>query len=411
MDAPDVILMDVHPPWREGEDVEEPAAEAAAPALAPDRQQLKLCGTTFEVPLHFEPIRALGKGTYGVVAAFRNKETEQNVAVKKIPNPFRNTVDGKRCLREIRLLRLLDHECIIKLLDLVAPSSPVFNEVHLVTELMDGDLHTVICSDETLTEDHVQFFIYNIFRALLYLHSANVVHRDLKPANVLVNKDCDTKLCDFGLARGRAGFSEEDDDFLRTEYVGTRWYRAPEVVLTSMEYTATVDMWSAGCILGELMGRAPMFRGKDFLDQIRSICAVLGSPKDSELSFIPPENEAARNFIRTRFPAMPREDWTAMFPNSTEDQRDLLDKLLQFDPNARMSAHDALRHSYLEDLHSPEDEPVASSHVDWSFDDVPHDPDRLQCLIYQETAFYHPEILERDREALAARGWPSETSR
>jgi len=382
------------------------AASAQEPTPAPGRSVFKVSGTTYEVPSNFDFVRPLGKGTYGAVSAFRDKVTGQEVAVKKIPNPCRNTVDGKRCLREIKLLRLLDHECIIPLLDLFAPVSIDFNEVYLVTELMDADLHTVICSDQPLNEDHVQFFMYHILRALLYLHSANVVHRDLKPLNVLVNKNCDIKICDFGLARGRAGFSEEDDEFLRTEYVGTRWYRAPEVVLTSMEYTAAVDMWSAGCILGELMGRAPMFRGTDFLDQIRSICAVLGTPSEAELSFIPPANEAARKFITTRFPSMPRRNWMEMFPNATEIQCDLLDKLLQFDPNVRLSAYNSLRHEYVEDHHSEEDEPVASCHVDWSFDDVQLDADGLQSLIYHEAASFHPEMIERDREALIKRGWP-----
>jgi len=158
-------------------------------------------------------LRALGKGTFGAVAAFRDEKNDTEVAIKKIPQPFRNHIDGKRCLREIKLLRMLEHDSIIPLLDVLAPPSPDFSEVYLVTELMDADLHTVIASDQPLGEDHVQFFIYNILRALLYIHSANVVHRDLKPLNVLVNKDCDIKLCDFGLARGRAGFSQEDDDF------------------------------------------------------------------------------------------------------------------------------------------------------------------------------------------------------
>merc|ERR1712151_914988 len=170
----------------------------------------------------------------------------EEVAIKKILNPFRSQIDGKRCLREIKLLRLLEHPNIIPLHDVLAPPSPDFHHVYIVMELMDTDLHRVISSDEPLTDDHAQFFMYQIFCALVYMHSANVVHRDLKPLNVLVNKNCDVKLCDFGLARGRAGFSQEDDDFLRTEYVGTRWYRAPEVVLTSMEYTAAVDIWSAG---------------------------------------------------------------------------------------------------------------------------------------------------------------------
>lgn len=362
--------------------------------------------TTFEVPenLHFK--RCLGRGTYGAVCAFRDANLGIDVAIKKIPNPFRNGIDGKRCLREIKLLRLLDHENIIKLLDVLQPSSPDFNEVYIVTELMDADLHTVICSEQKLSDDHVQFFIYQILLALLYMHSANVVHRDLKPLNVLVNKNCDVKLCDFGLARGRAGFSQEDDDFLRTEYVGTRWYRAPEIVLTSMEYTAAVDVWSAGCILGELIGGVPMFRGTDFLDQIRSIVQVLGTPSDADLSFIPANNEAARNFIKCRFPSFERTPWSTLFPDASESQHDLLDMLLKFDPNHRIDILGALRHEYLVEQHSEEDEPAPMAHIDWTFDDVPcNDPLRLQMLIYQEIGTFHPEILDRDQDELLKRGW------
>jgi mitogen-activated protein kinase 1/3 len=275
---------------------------------------------------------------------------------------------------------------------------------------MDADLHTVICSEQPLSDDHAQFFVYHILRALLYIHSANVVHRDLKPLNVLVNKNCDIKLCDFGLARGRAGFSQEDDDFLRTEYVGTRWYRAPEIVLTSMEYTAAVDIWSVGCILGELIGRVPMFRGSDFLDQIRSICEVLGTPTDNDLRFIPPENEAARNFIKTRFPSLQRKGWSVMYPQATEEQQSLLDGMLRFDPNGRLSAQEALQHPYLEGHYCEEDEIVAPSHIDWSFDDVPQETGRLQHLVYLEAASLHPDILQRDRLELEARGWSTDVS-
>lgn len=350
-------------------------------------------------------LRALGAGTYGAVSAFHDATTGTDVAIKKIGNPFRNIVEGKRCLREIKLLQLLEHDCIIPLIDVLAPPSPDFHEVYLVTELMDADLHTVICSEQPLGEDHVQFFVYQILRALLYVHSANVVHRDLKPLNVLVNQNCDIKLCDFGLARGRAGFSQEDDDFLRTEYVGTRWYRAPEIVLTSMEYTAAVDLWSVGCILGELIGRAPIFRGNDFLDQIRSICAVLGTPTVDELSFIPATNQAARDFIQVRFPGLPKQSWQTVYPAASPEQCDLLDKILCFDPNSRLTALDALHHAYLADQWCDEDEQLAQKHVDWTFDDLNNDPDRLQCLIYHESATRHPEILQRDEAELMARDW------
>jgi mitogen-activated protein kinase 1/3 len=412
--------MDVHPPW-----TDKPAGEAAAlvePAQAaeqptsvavpedgvhPGRNVFKVGSTVWDIPDHLQFLKSIGSGTYGSVAALHDSVADTGVAIKMIGHPFRNAIDGKRCLREIKLLRLLEHDCIIQLLDVLPPPSPDFRQVYIVTELMDADLHTVISSEQPLSDDHVQFFVYHILRALLYIHSANVVHRDLKPLNVLVNKNCDIKLCDFGLARGRAGFSQEDDDFLRTEYVGTRWYRAPEIVLTSMEYTAAVDIWSVGCILGELIGRVPMFRGSDFLDQIRSICEVLGTPSDDDLSFVPPENKAARNFIKTRFPSLPRKGWTAMYPQATEATCKLLDGMLRFDPNGRLTASEALRHPYLEGHYDEEDEIVAPGHIDWSFDDVPQEPGRLQNLVYLEAAALHPDILERDREELEARGWTS----
>eukprot|EP00929_Paragymnodinium_shiwhaense_P039969 TRINITY_DN20911_c0_g3_i1.p1 TRINITY_DN20911_c0_g3~~TRINITY_DN20911_c0_g3_i1.p1 ORF type:complete len:423 (-),score=95.63 TRINITY_DN20911_c0_g3_i1:200-1468(-) len=409
-------MEEVHPPWC----ADRPAVPAGAPpepcaagAAVSDAVQrgdvvsVKIDDKiSFEIPKHLEFIKCLGRGTYGTVVAFRDTVAGRDVAIKKIMHPFRNSIDGKRCLREIKVLHMLDHECIIPLLDVLAPASPDFNEVYVVTELMDADLHTVITSELPLSDDHVQFFFYQILLALLYMHSANVVHRDLKPLNVLVNKNCDVKLCDFGLARGRAGFSQEDEDFLRTEYVGTRWYRAPEVVLTSMEYTAAVDLWGAGCILGELISRQPMFRGSDFLDQIRSICEKLGTPSSEELSFIPEQNEAARNFIKTRFPNFPKRSWVELFPSASDAQRDLLDKLLKFDPNSRITALESLKHPYLEEHYSEEDIPVGTKHVDWTFDDVPaNELATLQRLIYGEMAKVHPEILDRDRDELNARGW------
>lgn len=107
-----------------------------------------------------------------------------------------------------------------------------------------------------LTDEHIQYFIYQILRGILYIHSANVIHRDLKPNNILLNKNCDLKICDFGLARG----FENEDEF-KTEYVVTRWYRAPEVILNASAYTKALDIWSIGCIFAELLGRTPLFPG------------------------------------------------------------------------------------------------------------------------------------------------------
>ena len=149
------------------------------------------------------------------------------------------------------------------------PSLEHFKDVYIVSELMETDLHRIIYSRQELTDDHIQYFIYQILCSLKYMHSANVLHRDLKPANVLLNSNCDLKVCDFGLARiasGVNGEMEKSDPM--TEYVITRWYRPPELILTR-SYDCSIDMWSAGCILGELLLRKPIFPGRDYVDQIK----------------------------------------------------------------------------------------------------------------------------------------------
>lgn len=136
------------------------------------------------------------------------------------------------------------------------PARTGFNDIYIVTNLMETDLHRVIYSRQELTDEHIQYFLYQILRGMLYIHSANVIHRDLKPNNILLNKNCDLKICDFGLARG---FDNENE--FKTEYVVTRWYRAPEVILNASEYTKALDIWSIGCIFAELLGRTPLFPG------------------------------------------------------------------------------------------------------------------------------------------------------
>lgn len=153
---------------------------------------------------------------------------------------------------------------------------------------METDLHRVIYSRQDLSEDHIQYFIWQILKGLLYMHSANIIHRDLKPSNLLLvqinlfqNKACDLKICDLGLARGY-----EDEEEQKTEYVVTRWYRAPEVILNASQYSKAIDIWSVGCILAELLGRTPLFPGEDFLDQVQRIISVLGTPNFEDMKYI-----------------------------------------------------------------------------------------------------------------------------
>ena len=145
------------------------------------------------------------QGAYGLVCSGTNTDTGKKVAIKKIPKAFEDTIDCKRLLREIKILRHFKHDNVLGLLDILPPPTGKRNDwkdVYIVSELMDTDLHYIIHSKQALTDDHIQYFIYQILRGLKAIHSAKVLHRDLKPNNLLVNKNCDLKICDFGLARG-----------------------------------------------------------------------------------------------------------------------------------------------------------------------------------------------------------------
>ncbi|XP_017981724.1 PREDICTED: mitogen-activated protein kinase homolog MMK2 isoform X2 [Theobroma cacao] len=233
--------------------------------------QYNVYGNLFEVSRKYvPPIRPVGRGAYGIVCAAMNSETREEVAIKKIGNAFDNRIDAKRTLREIKLLRHMDHENVIAMKDIIRPPQREnFNDVYIVYELMDTDLHQIIRSNQALTNDHCRYFLYQVLRGLKYVHSANVLHRDLKPSNLLLNANCDLKIGDFGLAR-----TTSETDFM-TEYVVTRWYRAPELLLNCSEYTAAIDIWSVGCILGEIMTRQPLFPGRDYVHQLRLITELM----------------------------------------------------------------------------------------------------------------------------------------
>ncbi|KAK9701109.1 mitogen activated protein kinase 2 [Basidiobolus ranarum] len=176
-------------------------------------------------------VRELGKGAYGLVRSAKCLATGEEVAVKKVTKIFEKKLLAKRALRELKLLRHFNgHENVISVYDMELTDPLKFQEIYLVQELMEADLHQIIRSKQALTNAHYQYFIYQICRGLKYIHSANVLHRDLKPGNLLVNRDCELKICDFGLARGFVDATKNESGFM-TEYVATRYYRAPEIML------------------------------------------------------------------------------------------------------------------------------------------------------------------------------------
>ena len=348
----------------------------------------RIAGTTFSLDKRYEVLESLGSGAYGVVVSARDQVTGELVAIKKIDKTFQHEAYAKRTLRELKVLRLLDNETLLKIISIQLPSSKEdFDEIYMVCERMDTDLSYIIKSPQGLSLEHVQLFIYQILRGLNYMHSAGILHRDLKPRNILVNSSCDIKICDFGLCRPfidelRARASE------MTDYVATRWYRAPEVLLSFREYSGAMDIWSVGCIVGELFLRRPLLPGGNTEHQIELILNLLGTPQESDIESIP--NKRTKKFIR-QFEKRSGSEFEAVFKYASPEALDLLKKMLVFNPKNRISARQAMEHPYFESLHCPEDEPVT---VPVSFFDFQYENDfptitEYKELIYNEMLLYH----------------------
>lgn len=306
----------------------------------------------FNISSEFQLKALLGEGAYGVVCSAVHKPTGEVVAIKKI-EPFDKPLFALRTLREIKILKHFQHENIISIFDIQRPDSfENFNEVYIIQEMMQTDLHRVI-STQQLTDDHIQYFIYQTLRAVKTLHGSNVIHRDLKPSNLLINSNCDLKICDFGLAR-IANCRETNPNCGLTEYVATRWYRAPEVMLTAAKYSKAMDIWSCGCILAELFLKRPIFPGKDYRHQLMLIFGVLGTPRGRDLMSV--QSKRAREYIGT-LPRYERIPLKKLFPNVNPAGLDLLHRMLLFDPRERITASEALQHPYLRTYHDAADEP------------------------------------------------------
>jgi p38 MAP kinase len=204
------------------------------------------------------------------------------------------------------------------------------------------------------------------------VHSAGVVHRDLKPSNILVNENCDLKICDFGLARIQ--------DPQMTGYVSTRYYRAPEIMLTWQKYDVEVDIWSTGCIFAEMLEGKPLFPGKDHVNQFSIITELLGTPPDDVINTICSENTL--RFVQS-LPKRERQPLKNKFKNADPQAIELLERMLVFDPRTRVKAGEALADQYLSPYHDPTDEPEAEEKFDWSFNDADLPVDTWKIMMYE----------------------------
>lgn len=259
--------------------------------------------------------------------------------------------------------------------------------MYIVTALADTDLRKVIANKHPFTIDHVQWFMYQLFKACKFFHAANIAHRDLKPANIFLLRDCTVKIGDFGLARC-LDVGEEEKKTTHTEYTVTRWYRAPEIVAGNTHYDTKIDMWSLGCIMAEIWEYGVLLPGKDSMlflvysslclflllklhvciacDQVHHILSLLGTPSEEDLKCI--EKPFARSYIAGyQVQDQPprkyvRPDWKTRFQHMTPDALDLLEKLLEFNPKKRWSAEQCLEHPFIKKAYSePKCEPRCTS--------------------------------------------------
>jgi len=398
--------------------------------------------------------RYLNHGSYGWVCEAKCMLTKKRVAIKKVPNIFNNTIDAKRLLRELCILRCLgQHRAIINMLDVVPPLDvKKFNSLAIVFEFVDTDLAQLIASKQYFTTQHVEHMMHQLLLGIKYMHSANVAHRDIKPANILVNGDCSLKICDFGLARGVAqnfdepipnsrailDLAENDEKEIvkpaqiseldLTKHVVTRWYRAPEVILLQQEreYLMALDMWAVGCILAELLemiketcpdpsDRKPLFPGassfplsaddhnawKDSRDQLNVIFDVIGTPSRSELQSM--TNIRARRYLQSLQKRSPI-DFRKRFPGANAKVLDLLRGLLRFNYSKRFTVEQALSHKFFKNIRVKETE-MRSKKIKFDFEDIPIKLQTIKELIIDEILFWNISMAEQIKRS-RGRGRP-----
>ena len=349
-----------------------------------------ILNSVFEVDSKYEVLEPLGQGAYGLVASARDKTTSKNeggkIAIKKIEKSFEHRVFAKRTLRELKILRCLQHENIIGIKTILLPKSrEEFENIYVVLELMESDLSSIIKSPQPLTNDHIKFFTYQILRGLKYMHSAGIIHRDLKPRNLLINSNCDVKICDFGLARHVFVANTVND---MTNYVATRWYRPPELLLETKEYGPAIDVWSVGCIFAELFKRKPFLPGTDTTSQLDLIFNTLGTPCEEDLVRV--QQPKLKSFLKSVKTTQGRCLET-LLPQADSLAIDLLKKMLTFNPNHRITVEDALKHPYFSDLHCPDDEPTREliPPNEFLYERYTLTVEQMKDLLYEETLLYH----------------------
>ncbi|XP_052209516.1 cyclin-dependent kinase F-4-like isoform X2 [Diospyros lotus] len=281
----------------------------------------------------YRVINEVGDGTFGNVWRAINKQTGETVAIKKMKRKY---YSWEECinLREVKSLRRMNHPNIVKLKEVIRENDTLF----FVFEYMECNLYQLMKGRAKLfSEAEIRNWCFQVFQGLAYMHQRGFFHRDLKPENLLVSKDV-IKIADFGLAR------EIDSQPPYTEYVSTRWYRAPEVLLQSLIYNSAVDMWAMGAIMAELFTLRPLFPGSSEADEIYKICSVIGTPTESDWA----DGLKLASAIKYEFPQMNSVHLSVLVPSASEDAINLITLLCSWDPLKRPTAIEALQHPFFQ---------------------------------------------------------------
>jgi serine/threonine protein kinase len=286
----------------------------------------------------------LGKGAQGKVCKVFHKRDKMHFSMKKVDINFNSPINCLNVLREIKILKNITHRHIIGLKEVLAKETmATYDHIYLITDLMDIDLKNVIYSEQDLTIEHVKKIAFQIITGIEYIHRKGIMHRDIKPANILVNKDCNVKLCDFGMAKANLqNATFEGRQFpMNSCNVTTRWYRAPEVLFEFDDYTESMDVWSFGCVLAEMLTRQPFMRGKTDLEQVGLVADLIGHPPREIFSRL---NQGLQDFFEDQI-NMPK-NFKKMFLMLDKDGIDLLQRIFTYDYKRRISAKAILEHPF-----------------------------------------------------------------
>ncbi|XP_069116672.1 cyclin-dependent kinase-like 1 isoform X31 [Argopecten irradians] len=291
----------------------------------------------------YEKLTRIGEGSYGVVFKCRNKETGVIVAIKRFVESEDDPLIKKIAMREIRMLKQLKHPNLVNLIEVFRRKK----RLHLVFEYVDHTvLHELDRYPRGVNEDLVKKIVSQTLEAVNYCHSRNCIHRDVKPENILLSTERQVKLCDFGFARVLTGPLDE-----YTDYVATRWYRAPELLVGDPKYGPPVDVWAIGCVFAELLSGQALWPGKSDLDQIFLIKKTLGD-------LIPTQKSAFSSnifFQGLEIPNVEPENYEPLenkFPRISSNALDFMKNCLKMDPAERMTCEELLQHKYLDGMTS-----------------------------------------------------------